>query len=152
MAELSIVASITRAELLLAPLPIEVPGQYQIIRETLGPGSISWRRQTARSAYVHGEVLVGLVKDITVSTLGVRVLGSSAATLWSRMNTLLRAFEQYSYDLSVTLDGQTFTWRCQAADYAVGESGVFQDFHLRSLQQEVRFSIPRHPTPVAGPT
>lgn len=152
MTELAISASITRSELLLAPLSLEVPGQYQIMRSTLGPGAISWRRQTASSPFVHGQVLVNAVKDVATSTLGVRVIGGSASSLWSRIDTLLRAFEQFSFDLTVALDGQTFTWRCQAADYSVGESGVFQDFHLRSLQQEVQFSIPRHPTPVAGPT
>lgn len=152
MADLSIACSVTRTELSEADLSLEDPGKYSIIRDTLGPGAISWRRQTVTSAYVHGAVLVGAVKDTAVAPLGIRVIGSSDSSLMSRMSTLLAAFEQFTYNLSVTLNGQTWTWKCEPADYSVGDSGVFQDFHLRALQQEVRFSIPRHPIPVAGPS
>ena len=152
MPDLSVSASVTRAEMSLAPLSIEVANQYRIMRSTLGPGAVSWRKQTATSPYVHGAILVGAVKDIGLATLGVRVMAPSDSTLWARVDTLVRAFEQFTYDLSVTIDGSTFTWRCQPADYSVGDSGVFQEFHLMSHQQEVRFTIPRHPTPVAGPT
>lgn len=149
---LNVTASVTRAELSLSPLSLEVPNVYSIIRESLGPGSTGWRRQTATSAYVHGEVLVGAVKSITMASLGVRVYGNSMSVMVSRLNDLIRAFEQFTYDLTVTIDGSTFTWRCQPADYSVGDNGNFQDHHLRAQQQEVHFSIPRHPTPVAGPT
>lgn len=151
MPEITLDASVTRTALALPDLDLEVLGTYQIIRDSTGPGGVTWRRQTATSPYVHGRTLVNAVMDVGEASLGIRVIGSNMAVLHSRLMTLLAAFEQYSYDLTVVISGETWRWRCECADYVVGDSGLFQDFHFRSLQQEVRFTIPREPIPLSGP-
>lgn len=144
------VATVTRTELALGDLALEEEGVYKLMRDAVGPGDGSWRREVSKSAYVHGETLVGAVKDVMTAQLGVRVLASSISLLQTRVSTLLTAFSQFSYNLTITLDGSTWQWKCEPADYAIGDGGVFQDLHLLAYQQEVRLNIPRHPIPLQG--
>lgn len=147
--ELATDGSVTRSELSLAALDLQQAGIYEILPGS-GPGGLSWRRQTVRSVMMHGEALVGAVKDVQVAPLGVRVYGTTQSQLWSRVRTLLDAFEQFSYSLTLVIGGITFTWECQPADSVVGEGGEFQKFHLMSLQTDVQLTIPRSPIPTAG--
>lgn len=149
MADLATSGSVTRTELALAALSLQQAGAYEILPGT-GPGALSWRREVARSPMVHGEVLVGAVKDIQIAPLAIRVIGTTASQMWARVGELTAAFEQFSYSLSLVIGGVTFTWLCQCADWSSGDGGEFQKFHLMSHQTEVRFQIPRHPVPTAG--
>lgn len=148
MAELSVYGMVTRTELGQADLSLEDPGIYRIV--SVGPGPLSWRRERITSPYIHGESLVGAVKETAAMSLSIRVLGTSAASLNTRTATLLRAFEQFNYQLTLVLDGVIWTWDCQPADYAGGDGGEFEPNLLRAFQQVYRFSIPRDPVPIAG--
>jgi hypothetical protein len=149
MADLAVDGSVTRTELALADLDLQQSGVYEILPGT-GPGAMVWRREVARSPMVHGEVLVGAVKDVEIAQLRIRVTGTTASQLWSRVGDLTAAFEQFQYDLSLVIGGVTFTWVCQCADWTSGDGGEFQKFHLMSHQTDVTFQIPRHPVPTAG--
>lgn len=150
MADLTITGSVTRTELALADLALN-DDTYKIIRGSWGPGEVVWRRQAVSSPYVDGSFLVNATRDQVTTPLGIRVTGSSRTDCMNKVGTLCRAFEQFSYELTITVDGTDFTYTCDPADYSWGEGGALQTFHIKAYKQEVNFMIPRSPIPVAGP-
>lgn len=153
MSDLTIVASVTRQTVPggpLAALSLENPGAYRVV--ALAPGGIVWRRHTAESKWVHGRTLISAIKDAAQLGLVLRVYGSTQAALEVNTATLLAAFEQWSYDLAVSVDGVAHSWRCEPADYgpAGGEDDGWDRFSLMAFQQAYRFTIPRAPVPLAG--
>lgn len=154
---MAITASVSRATVPGGPLAdlSLVSADYDLL--SFGPGALSWRRQTVESRWVHGRFLVSAVKDADVAPLEVIVYGTSSADLDAKTRTLLDAFEQWTYDLTVTADGVAHTWRCEPAEYSPsagsGQRGSYEHFGLvagASAQQVYAFSIPRRPVPVAG--
>jgi len=153
MADLAVTATITRLTVPggpLAALSLEAPGTYQIARSGLDVGATSWRRETATSQYVAGRALTGAVKDVQTGRLAVRVYATSIAALATRIATLTTAFEQAAYTLTVGLDGTSFSWACECADWSAGDAGVVDELLLRHYRQTVTFLWPRHPTPITG--
>jgi hypothetical protein len=148
MPDLTISGTITRTELSLAALDLNTGG-YKIIE--WGPGAVEHEKMTVASAYIDGSFLMNSKKMQVESALGIRVTGSTQVDCWNKMGALLRAFEQFEYTLSIVMDGTTFTYTCDPADYAVGDGGLIQKFHLMAYKQEVKFLIPRRPTPTSGP-
>lgn len=150
MANLTLSVLVARAELSLSDLQLSDPSNgYEVFG--VGPGALSWRRESVRSPYINGETLVGAVKDVMSASLGVRIRASSAATLDSRLDTVLDAFGQFTYNVTVVIDGVSRTWKCEPADYSVSEGeGGFNKFNLMNKYHEVSFSIPRQPIPVSG--
>lgn len=150
MADLTISGSVTRTELSLPDLTLNTD-TYKIMRDGWGPGVVSMRRQKVSSPYVHGDFATSLVKEQVEVPLGIRVTGSGYTDCWNKVGTLLRAFEQFKYTLAIVIEGTTFTYECEAADYSVGDGGMFQNFHFMAYKQEVKFLIPRRPNPTTGP-
>lgn len=132
----------------LADLALEA-SSYRIV--SVGPGAGTWRAQMVESPFVHGAFLVAAVKALQSAPLVVRVIGSSRSNLDTLVAAMLRAFEQSTYRLTVTVDGQANTWDCYPADVAAMGTGEWDGSHMRSFQQTYAFQIPRQPVPVAGP-
>jgi hypothetical protein len=98
----------------------------------------------APSPWVHGERLIHAVKDAASMNVDIRVTGTSYANLLTRMDVLTRAFSQFSYDLTLDIEGETILWEnCQPADWAWGNGGAIDDRMIRSLKQEIRFVVRR---------
>ncbi len=148
MADLAITGTVTRTELGLADLGLNTDA-YKIIE--WGPGVVAQARMKVGSPYIHGDFLVAAKKEQVEMPLGVRVTGSTYIDCWNKVGTLLRAFEQFAFVVTVVQDGTTFQYTCESADYAVGEGGIVQKFHMMAYKQEVRFLIPRRPNPTTGP-
>lgn len=123
---------------------------YSLIRDGIGPGQMTWRRTTVQSPYLHGRFVVNTVKDTPQVNVNIRVKGTTYAWMAYYTENLLEAFEQRSYQLAITIDGENHTWLCEPADYSVGDAGQFQDLGFRSHQQEVHLVVPRYPIPFAG--
>lgn len=149
MSSLTLSVHVSRAELALSNLELSDPvNGYNVI--SVGPGSTSWRRETAKSPWVHGEVLINAVKDVGIVPLGVRVFASSAATKETRLGALLAAFSQFEYVMTITINGVAYAWSCQPADWSIGENGSFDKFYEMVHQTEVSLSVPRVPVPSVG--
>lgn len=129
-------------------IDLEDTGTYRIM--AWGPGQLTWRRREVRSPYVHGSTLVGAVKENLSITLQILVEGDDAEDLVSKMSLLLRAFEQPRYRVGITVDGASYEWYCQPADYQTNTDGSFRADHWRQHVQVVTFRIPRDPTPIEG--
>lgn len=136
---------ITRTSLGQGNLVIDEAGGYYIQRDGFGPGEVSHRRSYVESPYMNGGYLTHSVKDQMHSTLKIRVQGSNSPDLVNKMEAICTAFEQFSYTLSVTINGQAYTYSCDAADYTIGDGGNLQDLWLRSNTQIVTFDVPHLP-------
>lgn len=145
----TLVVTIGRAELSLATLTLTDPGTYDIDHDTLEPGVPTWIRQLVRSPYVEGATEVGATRDLGWGTARFVVQGSTHATIQTRLDTLVDAFFQSSYTLSVVIDGTTYSWTCMRAD-CVGW-GLVSDESFFGLAMPVAFRWPRQPVPVSGP-
>lgn len=149
MTDMTLSVVVTRAELSLSNLELQDPANgYSIYK--IGPGAVSWRRETAKAMYAHGGTLVTAVKDLQVFPMGVRVRASSAATKETRLAVLLAAFSQFSYTVITTINGIDYTWVCQPADWSTGEGGEFDKFYEMVHMTQVDLSITRSPTPSTG--
>lgn len=152
MPEFTCDASVTRLTVPggpLAALDLEAAGSYEVV--SAGPGAMAWRRTYVESPYVDGAFLVAAAKGVSTAPLVIRVRGSSRTDLNNKVNALLRAFEQFTYQLTITIDGQAQTWDCMPADYAAQGTGEWDGDRMRDLHQDYAFQIPRQPNALAGP-
>ena len=133
-----------------AGLALTEAAGYEVV--SVGPGARVWRKETVTSPFVHGRAVVAQVLDAGSFPLLVRVKALTAGSLATRIAALIAAVEQPVYNTTVVIDGVTWTWRCETADTAIGDGGSLDPHGLRSLQQLVTCSIPRHPVPLAGPS
>jgi hypothetical protein len=112
----------------------------------LGPSAqkTTW----ADSPFVNGKQLVSSVDDNSTLSLRILIDGTSMADLQTKLGTLVTAIrQQMTFQVSVTLDAATYTWNCYRGDYSAG----FNEMHLLSGRLPVYLTMPRDPTPVAGP-
>jgi len=142
MADLAVSLTVSRPT---TPLELEQPGTSRVV--SVGPGSMSRRREVAISPFVDGEFLISSVKDVVNIALAVRFFGATHAALKANVEAALAAFDQFSYTLTLTLEGEVSTWSCEPADYGPLD-GQIDPFGMRSTQQVYTFAIPRQPTPV----
>lgn len=149
MADLSLAVVFTRPELGLADLAVQDPANgYEVA--SIGPGSRSWRRETVKNQYVHGETQVTAVLDAQQWPVTIRVSGATLAQANARLDALIDAVSQFAYYSGVIIDGEGWIWACGPADLSVGESGEFSKFHLMAKIFEVTMTIPRNPVPFSG--
>ena len=142
---------ITRDELSLpildfGTLDLDADGAgVYIARDGWNIGENSYRRITAESPYINGRTLVHRVADTQTSTLKLRIKGSSQADLYDRMNELAIAFSQFSYTLTINVNGRKWSFLCETADMSAGDGGSVNDLMLRSNIQYLNFTIPHTP-------
>lgn len=141
-------ATVSRAApLTTTPLSL-VTGAYQVAgADGLTPGGVTWDKKVASSPWVHGDRPVHQRKQQSRGSLKIRVTAANMSALTTAIGTLLDAFYQFEYQVSVTFEGTaTFTWRCYAADATVGMA----DERWMQHNVEVVLMFDRSPTPVAG--
>ena len=139
--------SVTRTQLGLPVLNINDHNAYYVADTFLG-GQMAWNRNQVTSPYVDGSVTVNRTRSMVTEQIVVEVLGGpSQALLQANVATLIAAFSQDSYLLSITLpQATTYQYLCEAADYQV--SWTSPRFFAKQLQ--VTFSMPRQPIALVG--
>lgn len=148
MAEFPVEVTITREG--DTDLVLSCDTGYNIARNGVGPGPASWRRITVQSPFVSGRTLVHAVRDVGNIDLRLRAVATSAVELHQKINDLLQAVSQFSYTITVEIDGVVYSWEAEPADWSVGEGGSWQDLHLRSNTQDISLSIPVNPSVVGS--
>ena len=114
-------------------------------------GQVIKSRVWATSAYVPGGVEVLSVAGMVAATLKVFVYETTGAgwgQLETDLTTLIDAFDQSSYTVTLTIDAATFAWTCADADVQIDG---FSRLAVIGLALGVTFDIPRSPVPVSGP-
>lgn len=153
MATLATSVVITRTELSLSDLELNTSSgdDYKVIKNELAGGALGWRRQTVTSPFVEGRALINAVKDVVISPIGIRVTGSTQADLKSKMQALVNAFTQQSYQITETIGGQVWgVYQCEPADIVIGSGSVYHTEQFIAFKQEFRAQIPRKPDPGTG--
>lgn len=148
IADLAVTAFVTRSNLNppLADLDLN-DGANFVLAKSVRVGAVAWRREAATSPFVHGRIPVHETQDAAESSIEVYVLGGTHAALHTNLSTLLDAFtKQYTYELRLNVEGQSYHWNCERADYEVG----FATETLNARLLPVSLSFYRHPTPVTG--
>lgn len=152
MADLNLSVVLTRDWLGLGPLNINDHVSYAVAQQFLG-STVSWNRNQLTSPYMDGSFTASRQRQSVTEQIAVEVFGRSTAngamsptTLQANLAALIAAFNQDSFSLTLTLDGTTYSYEAEAADYQV--SWVGPRFMARQVQ--VVFSLPRQPVPLAG--
>ena len=146
MSLLGMTVSVTRTQLGLPVLQINDHNAYYISQSFLG-GQMSWTRNQVTSPYLDGAVTVNRTRGMVTEQVVVEVLGGpSQALLQANVATLLAAFSQDSYLLTVIIATTSYEYLCEAADYQIAWTGP----RFFAKQAQVTFSMPRQPIPVVG--
>lgn len=153
MTDLAIVCTVTRTNLPgdLDPLDLNDETNFEVV--SAGPGSRRWTREIATAPSVHGGEEVSRRLDMQTAPLVIRAYGSTPAGLRTNSGLLVATFSQSRYNLTLTIDGQTDTWKCWAADITPGENGEWDKYrlsHPTRPRQVYSLTMPRHPIPTAG--
>jgi hypothetical protein len=152
--ELALSVTISRALLGLTPLEINDQVLYKVAPGLLG-GQVSWQRTTASSPYMDDDITVNRRRGRVNEPLLVEVFGrskgqpdaTSPKLLKDNLTTLIQAMVQDTFDLTIVMDAQTYTYACEAADYSM----AWTTPRWAARQLQVAFVVPRAPVPVSGP-
>jgi hypothetical protein len=143
--ELSFAVTVSRDLLALADLDINDHLTYYVSPQFLG-GQVQWSRQQATSPFVDGSVTVSRFRQTVTEQIAIEVLAGTGAGLKANVDTLIDAFMQDSFILTVVSDGATYAYTCEAADYQLAWTGPRMIGH----QAQVVLSVPRSPVALAG--
>lgn len=146
MTDLNVIAKVTRAQLGLQDLYINDHSKYVIAGLDILSGTVSWQRQQVSAPWVDGDVTVARRRSSVMEPLTVYVAGTNQADLNTNIGTLLAAFTQDRYTLSIAIGSQQHDWDCEAADYSVKINTVY----VKSVYVPVTFQIMRKPVPLTG--
>lgn len=143
--------SIDRSSLSLSALTISSnsTGTYTLTENGLGRPAITARTHYAsESPYFHGSTHVAVTKDQSALPLEVLVQAASSTALDTAINALDAALWQFTYDVTVTVDGVAKVWSCSPASWSIAESLVS---HGRAVQyvELLTITIPCYPIPGA---
>jgi len=119
--------------------------RYIVHAETLQQRQKSFRRITASSAIVEGDVLVHSVADMITETVKVIVSGQDMIDMHDNVSELEALFEQFSYTIRVTKNDYREAWTCQAAPAINVEGG---QVYLHNAMAIVSAQVPRYPAVV----
>lgn len=137
-------ASVTRSLLGLGNLDINDHVSYVLSYGILGANT-SWERNQVKSQWVDGDVTVSRRRGNVIEPMVFHVYGNDQSDLQSNISTLIDAFIQDSFTMTIDLDGSTYQYSCESADHSV-EWG----YKMHSAMTTVTFQVPRKPIALAG--
>lgn len=141
--------SVSRASLGLGTLSIPdfpVAGLW-IPEDGLTRPARAWARQTASSPLTHGSVVTRATLEQTSINLSVYAQGASTGALVALQDTLEAAFAQFSYAVTITVDGSAKEYTCDPADVSWGELSAPE---AKAFLSRATLTIPCHPLPGSG--
>lgn len=143
--------SIDRSALSLSPLVIADDGAtYRLTERGLGRPGVTWRMGAMPdSADVHGTEYISAAKEQSSLPLEVAVTASTTSALSAAVVALEAAVSQFSYDVTVTVDGVGRTWSCGPASYA-SANGAFDAGMVAAHFDVLSITIPVYPIPEAS--
>lgn len=143
-------ATIDRAGLALPDLVVRGKGDgpYTLRAGFQIPAGV-WRRTFATAPYVHGRLLTGAVLEQAEIPMPVRAQAATPQQLHQLVVDLVEAISQFTYTLTLDLDGVVTTWSCEPADYAPG-GDVYYRAHTSDYRQHVQLTVPVYPISGAG--
>lgn len=138
--------TVSRDLLGLSPLEIATSPDYYIGLQFLG-AQVQWERQQITSPWLDGAVTVSRHRGMVTEQIAVEILATSLNTLRAKMLTLIRAFIQDSYQMTVHAENATRIYQCEAADY---QDASWTTPRMSGAQGQIVLSVPRQPLLVGG--
>lgn len=141
------VVSIDRSSLSLAALTIDdtTAAPYMLMVDGLGRPAITWRLTSMPdSADAHGTEYIAAVKEQSSLPLRVMVRAGTSAALNTAVTDLEDALSQFSYTVTVTVDGVAKTWSCSPAAYGIDGSQV-DYFKVVQHYEVLTITVPVYP-------
>jgi hypothetical protein len=146
MADVNISAVINRDLLGLLPLELADGNPYLLSSQFLG-AAVTWDRQTVGSRWVDGDYTVSRRRANVSEQIAIEVVADNMLDLRTAMMTLINAFTQDHFTLTVTVDGVVFAYDCEAGDYT---NAMWNTPRLAASRGQVVFTVPRRPIAAAG--
>lgn len=139
------VVTVSRLELGMPILDINDHVNYQVGDQILG-GNQTWNRQTVKSPYVDGEIMVNRTRGQVQEQFAVQVFGDTQVAMQQNIATLIDAFSQFTYQLSIEMENATYTYQCDTSDYTVDWTNT----RMMAKKALVKLQFPRSPKLVSG--
>jgi hypothetical protein len=147
VADLSVVAKVSRTLQGSPDLNINDHANYVIAGPSIFQGQVNWQRQQSGAPWVDGEVTWERHRSNSTEPLTIYVKGSSMLDLETKIGDLHAAFFQDRYTLQITVNDVQHSWDCECADVT---SVQYDTVHAHAMYVAVTYSIPRKPVPLAG--
>ena len=139
--------SIDRTSLSLGALSIgtDRTGTYCLTINGLGDPEMVWRFGTMpNSDAIHGREVTSAALEQSSLALEVAVQGTTSSDLRTKRVALTTALSQFTYTVTVTVDGVAQTWACDPANWSVS-GGTVPHAHQDQFVQVMTLTIPVHP-------
>jgi hypothetical protein len=146
MPDVNISAVVNRDMLGLLPLELADGSPYLLATQFLGAG-VTWDRQTVASRWVDGDYTVSRRRGNVSEQIAIEIVAADMLSLRSAMTTLIEAFTQDHFTLTVTVEGVVFAYDCEAGDYT---NAMWNTPRLAASRGQVVFTVPRRPIAAAG--
>lgn len=147
MADLNVVARVSRTLLGLGDLDVNDHSSYVLGGPAAFQGQVSWQRTTTSAPWVDGEVTWERRRSNSIEPLTIYAKGSSLSDLDTKIATLTAAFFQDRFTFQMIVGGANHAWDCECADVS---QVLYDTSHVASKYVAVTFSVPRKPVPLAG--
>lgn len=142
---ITITGTISRSS---TPLNLSQDGVREVV--SLTEGGVTWRRTTVSGKYQPGRALLQAVRDTATDVLVLRVYGTTGTQLANRVTEVVTAFAQFSYTVTLVIDGVTRIIDCEPADIQVVGDDTRRKGLRFALMRELQISIPRDPQLTQG--
>lgn len=146
MSDVELSVLISRDSLGLGPLEIASSPDFFIGTQFLG-AAVQWDRQQVTSVFLDGAVTVSRHRQMVTEQIAVEVTADNLVAVQARINTLIQAFLQDSFTMTVVAGGSTRQYRCETADY---QDASWTTPRMAGAQGQVVLSVPRQPVALAG--
>lgn len=141
MSDLALSVLVSRSVLGLSDLDINDHLNFIIAGPEFLGGQQSWDRTQVSSPYADGEVTTMRRRQNVQENITLEVIGGSVPEMHSNAQELIDAFSQDSFTLTVSINGASTVYSCEAADYKILTSGP----RYTAQQIQVLFIVPRKP-------
>lgn len=141
---LSFTGHITRTNLGLGFLNINDGVNYSMTDRIMG-GTVSWDRNQVNSPWVDGDVTVFRRRGNVTDSIGFNVYGANHGEIRNNLVILVDGFSQDEFSIFLTMDGATYQYECETADYTLD-----WDYKMHSNMATINFQVPRKPVAFQG--
>lgn len=145
MPDLALHVTVSRTLLGLAALDINDHDTYYLAPAFLG-ANVQWNRTQVTSPFMDGAVTTQRQRQMVTENITVEVLADTGARLKTAMDQLVSAFIQDSFTVTVAIDGATYQYRCESADYQL----IWNGSRMIEHQGQVVLQVPRQPAALSG--
>lgn len=136
----------SRDALGLPPLEIATSPDYYLGTQFLG-ATVTWERQQISSQWLDGAVTTARHRGIVTEQIAVEVTGPDLGAVQTSIKTLIEAFIQDSFIMTVVAGNTTRRYRCETADY---QDLSWTTPRLAGAQGQVLLQVPRQPVALSG--